>query len=98
MDRLPLAKPIRVKLTGAAYKKLQLAVFAADLYRCKVCHHAKPLQMHHMIRHSKQRLDTVENCISLCARDHELEQRHLIAIEWNNVEERTVKITRRAGS
>lgn len=93
MDRLPFAKPERVKLTGVAYKKLQLAVFEADGWLCRACHKVKPLQAHHLQARSKGRIDTLENLVSLCASCHQRVTEHFIDVEWQDVHLRTLKIT-----
>ena len=93
MDRLPFAKPERVKLTGVAYKKLQLAVFEADGWLCRACHKVKPLQAHHLQARSKGRIDTLENLVSLCASCHQRVTEHFIDVEWQEVHLRTLKIT-----
>lgn len=92
---LAIPKEGKVKLSGRAFQRLQEIVFASDHYRCRVCLGVKPLQMHHVIRKSKQRLDTESNCLSLCADCHELEQRHIITIEWDDQEKRTILVTGR---
>ena len=86
-------KTPKIVLTSDDYKALQQACFRLDKWRCRVCGKIRPLQLHHMQPRSKGRLDTVDNCISLCPHDHERVTRNEITIEWNNVQERTVIIT-----
>lgn len=58
-----------VKLTGAAYSKFKTAVLKRDGYRCKWCgkkFKANELTIHHKIKRSILRLDTLENAETVC--------------------------------
>lgn len=37
--------------------------------------------MHHKVKRSKVRLDTEENCVTLCVICHELAERHELEVE-----------------
>ena len=95
---LPLAKPDRVKLSGVAYKALVMRVYDWQKWVCAICHKVRPLTPHHMLRKSSGGEDIFSNIIGLCVYCHQLETDRIIVVKWDNVEERTVKITRRAGS
>ena len=56
-----------VKLTGIDYIKLQREVFERDNWTCQNinCRSRKNLSVHHKVKRSKLRLDTIGNLITL---------------------------------
>lgn len=66
----------KIKLTGEAYQRLKLQVFTRDKWRCRRCGERLPLTVHHLIKRSDLRLDTLENCLSLCVGCHDAVERH----------------------
>jgi 5-methylcytosine-specific restriction endonuclease McrA len=70
--REPLWKQGRVKLTGPAFTKWREAVLNRDHWRCRRCNSPERLHVHHIIKRSDIRLDTLENGITLCHVCHDL--------------------------
>jgi len=82
-EDLKFPKPKRVKLTQGEYWKFKLHVHQVDGWRCKVCDRHKPLTIHHLIKRSKQRLDILENCISVCVECHDEIEAHKIDVRFD---------------
>ena len=83
-----------VVLTGQDYVRFKNDVHEADSWRCGACHGIKPLQVHHLQKRSHGRLDTKENCVSLCAGCHSLVETYVIRIEWQDVTVRKLLVIR----
>lgn len=76
----------RIRLKGAEYLKLQEQVFTRDGWRCRRCRAPHNLQMHHLVKRSRLRRDTMENCCTLCNNCHEQVERHRIDIIGGNAD------------
>ena len=63
-----------VKLEGEEYRKFKKHIFTRDNWMCRnpACRSRRNLTLHHKIRRSKVRLDTEENCLTLCVECHDL--------------------------
>jgi 5-methylcytosine-specific restriction endonuclease McrA len=86
-----------VKKEGAEYWKFKQEVHEADGWLCKVCNRHRPLTVHHIIKRSKLRLDTMENCVSVCNDPcHDMIEENLIAVEWKDPVKRILQLTRKA--
>jgi 5-methylcytosine-specific restriction endonuclease McrA len=97
MSGNPIAKAGRVKLEGAAYQAFKKTVHETDRWRCVVCRRIKPLTVHHLRKRSQLRLDTLENCVSLCFTCHEAVERRLLRIRLTDPATRQVTVARHAG-
>ena len=84
----------RVKLTGDAYQAFKREVHEADNWRCTICGRITALTVHHLIKRSQLRLDTLENCISACVDDHEAIERGHITVAWEEVSTRRLRVGR----
>lgn len=60
----PKHKPTRLK--GAAYRKLQLAVWERDGFTCQHCGQFTQNSPHHIVYRSQGGSDTLDNLIILC--------------------------------
>jgi len=70
----PCPKKGEVRLKKRAYGKFRNEVFERDNWTCRNpnCKSKRNLTIHHRILRSKQRLDTYENTMTLCAFCHTL--------------------------
>ena len=73
----------KVKFTGVEYEKFKNRVFERDGWRCQnlSCGSRRNLTLHHKIKRSKVRLDTMENCITLCVKCHDKVEQHKLKVE-----------------
>jgi len=73
----------RVKLEDEAYREFRDRILERDGWRCRnpKCGSRWWLTVHHKIKRSRLRLDTEENCITLCLRCHELVEAHKLEVE-----------------
>lgn len=85
----------RVRLDGPAYWRFKMQVHALDDWRCAVCRKITALTLHHLIKRSKLRLDTPDNCISLCVSCHDAVESGVITVEWADMAARRIAIQRR---
>jgi 5-methylcytosine-specific restriction endonuclease McrA len=75
-----------IKLNAEEYKSLCQQIMTRDGGKCRCCHRRDGLQIHHIIKRSKVRLDVDWNLITLCFTCHEqvelsklnIEQHHII--------------------
>jgi 5-methylcytosine-specific restriction endonuclease McrA len=89
MDGNPITKAGRIKLEGAAYQAFKKTVHETDRWRCVVCRRIKPLTVHHLRKRSQLRLDTLENCVSLCFNCHEAVERGQLRLRLADLAGRT---------
>lgn len=73
----------RVKLSGAAYRKLKQEIFALDGWRCKICGATNNLSLDHYVLRSTLRLDTVENCFTCCISCNQARKDKLLVVVWD---------------
>jgi len=78
-----LNKQVPVKLDGEEYERFRRSVFDRDGWKCRnpFCRSNVGLSVHHIVKRSKIRLDTMENCIALCVACHEAVERGVFVIE-----------------
>jgi hypothetical protein len=66
MKRLKFAKTGKVVLTGQDYWRFKNYIHELDGWRCKICNSIAGLTISHMVKRSRVRMDTPENCYSAC--------------------------------
>jgi len=74
-----------VKLEGEEYLRFKNRVFERDGWKCRnpECKSRRNLTLHHKIKRSKLRLDTMENCITLCVKCHDRVERYELDVkDW----------------
>jgi 5-methylcytosine-specific restriction endonuclease McrA len=55
-----------VKLEGDEFQRWKDAVMARDGWACRRCGRKSNLTVHHIVKRSERRLDTMENGITVC--------------------------------
>ena len=72
-----------VKLEGEDYDRFKNKIFERDGWRCRnpQCRSRRNLTLHHKIKRSRLRLDTEENCMTLCAFCHDRVERNELKVE-----------------
>jgi 5-methylcytosine-specific restriction protein A len=75
MERLRQKRP-RFVLKAQEYDELKKRVLERDGWKCQCCGSPKDLQVHHLVRRSKQGSDELNNLMTLCASCHR--QQHYI--------------------
>jgi len=65
-----LKKVKRIKLGKQVYRRLMKLVLERDGWRCQKCGSLENLQVHHQIRRSQRRHDSLANLVTLCAFCH----------------------------
>jgi hypothetical protein len=70
----------RIRLSPAKYKSLCEVVLTRDGWACRRCNRRSHLQVHHIIKRSKVRLDVDWNLVTLCERCHTMVERHEVDI------------------
>jgi len=71
----------KIKLSYTLYKELQEKILKRDGYRCVICNGSSGIQIHHIIKRSKKRLDTPNNLIVLCYKHHNAVETNKIIIK-----------------
>ncbi|MEW6613910.1 MAG: HNH endonuclease [Thermodesulfobacteriota bacterium] len=73
----------KVVLKGIDYVRFKRWIHERDRWTCKnpFCRSRKNLTLAHYVPRSKLRLDTQENCYTLCVECHELEERGDLIVE-----------------
>jgi len=95
---LAFPKQGRIKLKGQAYTNLKQRVFALDRARCRVCGRTENLSLHHMVKRSTLRIDTVHNCLTLCILCNQAEKERKLFVKWVDVQTRTIAFSRPLGT
>jgi len=85
-------KTRQVKKKGSEYLRFKLELHELDNWRCKRCNKIKGLTVHHLIKRSHVRLDTFENCLSLCVECHDEVEAGLVRLRFVDVENRVVEV------
>jgi 5-methylcytosine-specific restriction endonuclease McrA len=75
-----IPKKGKVKLTGREYKSWHTAILERDQWKCRRCEGRRNLQVHHIIKRSTLRLDTMENGLTLCFECHEDVERNTVEV------------------
>ena len=81
--RCAFPKQGEVRLKGEEYEEFKRQIFERDNWTCRNlnCRSRRNLTVHHMIKRSKQRLDTFRNCITLCVKCHDLVETGKLSIK-----------------
>jgi 5-methylcytosine-specific restriction endonuclease McrA len=80
----------RIRLEGDEYRKFCREIHTRDGWQCRRCGRRHQLQVHHLVKRSKVRLDTRENCLSLCATCHQLVEDKKVLVYGDNANEQIV--------
>lgn len=75
-----LPKAGEVRLSGDEYRAVVNAAYTRDRWQCRRCSIRQMLTPHHLIKRSAQRLDTVENLVTLCVICHGLVEAGKVSI------------------
>jgi hypothetical protein len=94
---LAFPKTGKVVLRGIDYWRFKQQLHQLDGWQCKICNRIAGLTVSHMIKRSKLRLDTEENCYSACFPCHDLIERNIIKAEWEDLATRKLRITKLEG-
>lgn len=83
----------RIRLKGAAYKKLKRQIHELDGWRCVNPHCCWPvaheaLQVHHRRSKGASGSDTIENGYTFCPNCHRAVQEYRIRPDWGKIDER----------
>lgn len=76
-----------VRLEGDDYTAVVIACYRRDKWRCRRCNTRWHLSPHHLIKRSAQRLDTLENLVTLCIDCHRLVEASKVEIHGGNANE-----------
>jgi len=79
---LAFPKQGTIRKKGLDYRQFKYRVHELDGWKCRRCFCIVPLTVHHIVKRSKLRLDTVENCVSLCFDCHDEVERNNIRLGW----------------
>ncbi len=91
-NRLPFAKPERIEKKGHEWKKLVQQLYEKDGRICRACGRRSNLTPHHMVHRSRQRLDVIEELLTLCSWCNDLEKDRLLEVKWVNRELRIIAV------
>lgn len=73
-----------VRLSGDAYRAVVEACYERDRWQCRRCGRRQYLTPHHLIKRSDQRLDTLDNLVTLCVDCHQLVEAYEVIIYGTN--------------